>query len=381
MPPTDAGPTGDAGAARAGAVLTIDLAAATWNYRRLARQMAGRPCAAVVKADAYGLGLERLAPAFARAGARAFFVGPVDEGLALRAVLDAAGFDGAEIYVLNGVLEGTQADFRAHRLVPVLNSLACIERWAAAAAAAGEALPAAVHVDTGMSRLGLPADELERLAGEPGRLDGLELRLVMSHLACAEEPEHPLNGEQLGLFEAARARLPPAPASLANSSGLFLGADYRFDLGRPGVALYGVNPTPGRPSPMRQVVRLQGRILQVREIDAPTSVGYGATHRAERRMRIATVGAGYGDGYPRALSNRGHAAIEGRLVPVVGRVSMDSLTLDVTDLPAGAAEPGGFVDLIGPDHDVDDLAAEAGTIGYEILTSLGRRYHRIYRDG
>lgn len=378
MPRPDTRRSEDAAAARAGGILTIDLDAAACNYRRLCKELAVVPCAAVVKADAYGLGVGRLAPAFAAAGARAFFVGPVDEGIELDGVLAAAGRADAEIYVLNGVLPGTEPDFRTHRLIPVLNSLACVERWRAAASAAGQPLPAALHVDTGMSRLGLPDDEVGVLAAEPGRLDGIDVRLIVSHLACAEEPDNPLNAEQLTRFRAALAQLPEAPACLANSSGIFLGPDYHFDLARGGVALYGVNPTPERPNPMRQVVRLQGRILQVREIDPSRTVGYGATHRAAGRTRIATIGVGYADGYMRALSNRGHAVIEGRQVPVVGRVSMDSLTLDVTELPEATVRPGGFVDLIGPDHDVDALAEEAGTIGYEILTALGHRYHRVY---
>jgi alanine racemase len=236
-----------------------------------------------------------------------------------------------------------------------------------------------------MSRLGLPEDELETLASEPERLDGIELALVMSHLACADEPGHPLNAEQLARFSAARARLPTAMASFANSSGIFLGAEYHFDLGRPGVALYGINPTPGRPNPMRQVVRLQGKILQVREIDAPRTVGYGATHRAAGPTRVATVAVGYADGYLRSLSNRGSAWLGNQRVPVVGRVSMDLITLDVTGASPDSAHPGAFVDLIGPELSadpeltVDDVAAAAGTIGYEILTALGQRYHRIYQ--
>ena len=377
MCPSEAADSEDPAAARAGAILTIDLDAVADNYRRLCAELGAAACAAVVKADAYGLGMARVAPALARAGARTFFVAQLDEATALRAMFPVE----VEIYVLNGLGAGPVAEFQAGRVHPVLNSLGEIDAWAAAARAEGRALPAAVHIDTGISRLGLPDDELEVLAADRGRLAGIDLRYLLSHLACADRPEHPLNAEQLRRFRAARARLPDAPASLANSSGIFLGADYHLDLARPGVALYGVNPTPGQPNPMRQVVRLQGKILQVREIDASRTVGYGATHRAAGPTRIATVAVGYADGYLRSLSNRGSAWLGDRRVPVVGRVSMDLITLDVTGASAEAARPGAFVDLIGADLSTDEVAEAAGTIGYEILTSLGRRYHRVYRGG
>ena len=367
----------DPEAARAGAILTIDLDALAENYRRLCAELNGVPCAAVVKADGYGLGLTRVAPALFRAGAREFFVAQLGEAIALRDALPET----AEIYVFNGLAAGPAAEFQAQRIVPVLNSLGEIADWQAAARQGTRALAAALHVDTGMSRLGLPAGELDTLAAEPERLNGIVVRHVMSHLACADEPRHPLNAAQLAEFRAARARLPAAPASFANSSGIFLGADYHFDLGRPGVALYGINPTPGHPNPMRQVVRLQGKILQVREIDAPRTVGYGATHRAAGPTRVATVAVGYADGYLRSISNRGSAWLGNQRVPVVGRVSMDLITLDVTGTAPESAYPGAFVDLIGPELPADNVAADAGTIGYEVLTALGQRYHRVYEGG
>ncbi|MEE8188418.1 MAG: alanine racemase [Kiloniellales bacterium] len=382
MCPSEAAGADSPAAARAGAILTIDLGAIKANYGRLCQELNGTACAAVVKADGYGLGAAHVARALWAAGARSFFVAQLGEAVevrdALMEVYGAEGRDKAEIYVLNGMAAGPAAEFQAQRVVPVLNSLGEIDAWREAAETAGRALPAAVHIDTGMSRLGLPQEELETLAEDHGRLGGIELRYVMSHLACADEPGHPLNARQLAEFQAARARLPAAPACFANSSGIFLGADYHFDLGRPGVALYGVNPTPERPNPMTQVVRLQGRILQVREIDAPRTVGYGATHSAAGPVRIATVAVGYADGYLRSLSNRGSAWIGGQQVQLVGRVSMDLITLDVTAVSREAASPGSFVDLIGPQLTVDDVAQAAGTIGYEILTSLGPRYHRVY---
>jgi alanine racemase len=363
-------------AARAGAILTIDLAAIQANYRTLTKRAGGK-CAAVVKANAYGLGASRVAPALADAGADTFFTALLDEAIAVRQCL-ASGPAAPAIYVLNGLAAGPAADFLAHDVIPVLNSLGEIDAWATVARTTGRTLPAAIHMDTGMNRLGLPPAEVEVLAAEPDRLAGIDVRLVMSHLACADEPDHPLNSAQLAAFTAARARLPAAPASLSNSSGIFLGPPFHFDLVRPGAALYGVNPTPGESNPMRQVIRLQGKILQVREIDAPRTVGYGATHRATGPIRVATVAAGYADGYLRSLSNRGSAWIGGQRVSLIGRVSMDLSTFDVTGVSREVACPGATIDLIGPEQGIDDVATAAGTIGYEILTALGHRYHRVY---
>lgn len=374
-------PGGEAAATRAGAVLTIDLDAAAGNYRRLRQAFEGTTCGAVVKADAYGLGVDRLAPVFAAAGAETFFVTTIDEGLRLRTILDDRGFPACTIHVLNGPLPGTERDLIAGRVVPVLNSLGDLELWATAGRRRGVRLPAALHVDTGMSRLGLPDDELAALAAAPERLDDVQLQLIMSHMACADDPADSENTAQLGRFRNALNALPRCPASLANSAAIFLGGDYHFDVARPGVALYGVNPTAGQPNPMHRVVTLQARVLQIRQIDAPRGVGYGATFRAAGPTRVATIAAGYADGYVRHLSNQGRVAIGGHLAPVVGRVSMDSITVDITALPRDAVKPGDFVELIGAHHDQDALAAEAGTIGYEILTSLGSRYHRVYTGG
>ncbi|MGE5146947.1 MAG: alanine racemase [Candidatus Eiseniibacteriota bacterium] len=355
-----------------GTVLTVDLRAIAANYRALKARARPAQCAAVVKADAYGVGMVEVAPALAAAGCTDFFVAHLDEGIALRKLLPKA-----TIYVLNGALAGAEPELRRHKLRPVLNHLAALDRWARLGRKS-RPLPAALHVDSGMSRLGLDDAELATLMDTPKRLDGVELALVMSHLACSEQPDHPLNAEQRARFGAALARLPKAPASLANSSGVFLGPDFRFDMVRPGAALYGVNPVPGQPNPMKPVVRLQARILQVRRIDSPRTVGYGATHRAARPSTIATIALGYADGYLRSLGNRGSCLIGEHRVPVVGRISMDLVTLDVTDVPGGLAAAGAVVDVISPAHPVDAVAEEAGTIGYEILTSLGRRYQRRY---
>ena len=368
-------------AERAGAHLHIDLDAIAANYRILCTETAPATCGVVVKANAYGLDVARVAPVLARAGARDFFVATIDEALDLREILDAAGTADARIAVLNGPLPGTEPDLIAFGVTPVLNSLDDLARWCAAARTRETRLPAILHVDTGMSRLGLPDEAVQVLADDPARLAPLRLKAVMSHLACAPQPEHAENAAQLARLNAALRALPAAPVSLANSSGIFLGAAYRFDLARPGVALYGVNPTPGRGNPMHGVVRLCARVLQVRQIDAPRGVGYGSTFRPAGPTRIATVAGGYGDGVLRALSNSGRVVAGEYHLPLVGRVSMDSITVDATALPPDALAAGDWVEVIGPDHDVDALAAEAGTIGYEILTALGRRHYRIHHGG
>ncbi|WP_343055016.1 alanine racemase [Azospirillum oleiclasticum] len=363
-------------AARAGAILTIDLAAIAANWRTLRDRAGPAACAAVVKADAYGLGAARVAPALAVAGCRSFVVATLDEAIALRGVLP----EGTEVICLGGLPADSEGEFQRHAVTPVLNHLGEVERWRVFARWRGTPYPAVIHIDTGMNRLGLGPDELDRLATEPDRLDGLTVRLWMSHLACAEA-DSPMNAAQLAAFRAALARLPAAPASLANSSGLFLGSDYRFDLARPGCALYGVNPTPGRPNPMSGVIRLDARVLQVRNVDSPMTVGYGATHRVAGSGKVATVAVGYADGYARTLSGRGHVHVGGAAAPVVGRISMDLITVDISHLPDGAVVPNAFVELIGPSRPVDTVAEEGGTIGYEILTALGRRYHRVYTGG
>jgi alanine racemase len=348
--------------------LEIDLDAVAANWRTL-RDRHGAQVAAVVKADAYGLGAAAVARRLLAEGARTFFVAHLAEAVALRPILP-----GATIAVLNGL--ATPADFLAHDLTPVLGSLAEIAAWAAAARAAGKNLPALLHVDTGMNRLGLPPAELSVLAGDPTRLAGIAVRAVMTHLVSAERPQDPDNAAQLARFAAACARLPAAPRSIANSSGIFLGAA-RSDLARPGAALYGVNPTPGLTNPMRGTIRLLAPVLQVRDISPGERVGYNGIFAASRPSRIATVAYGYADGWLRSLSGRSVAYFDGSPVPLVGRVSMDLTTYDVTDAPG--VQPGSLLELIGPQCPVDTVAAAAGTNGYEILTSLGRRTDRVLR--
>jgi alanine racemase len=360
--------------ARAGAVLTVDLDAVRANYRLLQERAGGAQVAGVMKADAYGLGMDRVAPALAREGCRVFFTAHLDEGIRLRPMVPSA----SRIYVLHGPMPGTAADFVEHGLVPVLNEPGQVREWLALGARLDRRLPAAIQVDSGMSRMGLSAADLDAL-GEPASwLTGLDPVLLMSHLACADVPAHPLNARQLARFDAVRAQFPAMPASLANSSGVFLGPAFHYDLVRPGAALYGINPHPVDPNPLRQAVTLDARIVQLRTVQAGDAVGYGARYTAPGPRRIATIGIGYADGWLRALSGRGQAFIDSVAVPVAGTVSMDSITLDVTGIAEERLVPGSTVELLGPHQSVDAVAAQAGTIGYEVLTGLGGRFERRY---
>jgi alanine racemase len=349
------------------AVLDVDLDAIAANWHFLRQQHPQGDVAAVMKADAYGLGAAHVGKRLYREGCRHFFTAHFDEALVLRKLLPLA-----RIHVLNGLPPGGAAEFLAAGVTPVLGSLAEIAEWRAADGPPRRAL---LHVDTGMSRLGLTAAEIAVLADDPGLLDGIALDAIMTHLVSAELPDDPLNGVQIARFRAACARLPKAPTSIANSSGIFLGENFASDLARPGAALYGINPTPQKPNPMRQAVRLLARVLQVRDIAAGETVGYNATWRANRPSRIATVGVGYADGWLRSLSNQASACFDGSPVPLVGRVSMDLSTFDVTDHPAAGS--GAWLELLGPHMPPDTVARAAGTNGYEILTSLGARYTRV----
>jgi alanine racemase len=362
-------------AARAGALLTIDLDAIRANYRLLRDTAANAACAAVMKADAYGLGMEIVAPALALEGCRVFFTAHLEEGMRLRQVVP----EDSAIYVLHGPPPGATAEFFQYDLIPVLNDPAQIEDWRRACRLLQRRLPAALQFDTGMSRMGLAPRDVDRLLADPAWKDELQPVLVMSHLACADEPGHPMNALQRERFAALRARFPGIPGSLANSSAVFLGQDFRHDLVRPGAALYGINPQPGKPNPLRQAVGLHARIVQSRPVQAGDFVGYGARHAVTGPARIATIGIGYADGWLRSLSGRGHASIDGVRVPFAGNVSMDSITLDVTGIPEERVAPGCEVELLGVHQSVDEVAHEGGTIGYEVLTRLGARFHRRYR--
>lgn len=361
-----------------GGTLRIDLAAIAANWALLARRARTAQCAAVVKANGYGLGLEAVTAKLYGAGCKTFFVTDLAEARRARA---CAG--DADIYVLDGFCPEVGAGYIAVGARPVINSTAELAEWDAFVAAHNWRGGAAIHVDTGMNRLGLPSDEAAAVAARVERTDH-GITLVMSHMACAEIPNHPLNAAQIKLFGQLRALFRGVPASLANSSAIFLGEETHWELVRPGAALYGVNPTPGRANPMRGVVTLKSRILQIRTLARGQTVGYGAGWAAKRPTRLAIAALGYADGLLRAASGldqpRGVAAIEGKLCPFVGRISMDLVCIDVTDLPERAVRRGDLATFIGDDIPVDALAAKAGTIGYEILTRLGPRCHVVY-DG
>ncbi len=364
--------------ADARAVLRIDLDALRANWARLNAEAGRAECAGVIKADAYGLGLEPIARALTEAGARTFFVATLEEGRRARAIQP-----GAAIYILDGLLPGAEAHYAGFDLRPVLSSEPELRDWAAYCNRIGRHLPAAVQVDTGMNRLGLRADEVDRVAGEPALFSAFKLTLVMSHLACADEPTNPMSDAQRTLFDQLRARLPVAPASLANSAGTFLGPKFHYDLVRPGIAVYGGRAFEGAENPMRPVVSLSARILQLRDCLPGEVVGYGATFKVTRASRMATIACGYADGFLRALSGpSGHPGPVGYIgphpVPVVGRVSMDLITVDVTDVPQALAVRGNWVEVMGGRVTLDDLTDRAGTIGYELLARLSKRVHRIY---
>jgi alanine racemase len=346
------------------ATLRIDLDALARNFRMLRARAEPAECSAVVKANAYGLGVERVARRLEREGCRKFFVATLAEARELRGIVSAA-----EIYVFEGAVDGAVAALTQLNVRPVLNTLEQVERWQGRG-------PAALHLDTGMNRLGLGVADVAVLAKRRQLTAGLAL--VMTHLACADEPEHPQNREQLARFDRLRTQLPATPTSIGNSAGTLLGGPFRGDLVRPGIALYGGNPFSDRPNPMEAVVTLTAPVLQLRDLDEPQPVGYGATYFASPPARLAVVGLGYADGYPRNLGNRGTAAVQGRRVPVVGRVSMDLISVDVGALPRDAVRVGDSVELIGPTVGLDEVAAGADTIGYEILTGLGSRPVREY---
>ncbi|WP_246252534.1 alanine racemase [Ancylobacter pratisalsi] len=360
--------------AEAGGLLTIDLAALQANYQEIARRVAPALCAAVVKGDAYGTGLVPTSKALWQAGARTFFVALLSEARSLRATLPEA-----EIFVLNGLFPDTVSTFQEQRLLPVLGSLEEIATWRAFCTRTGQALPAALHVDTGMNRLGVSPTEAINLAEGRDEI-GFPLALLMSHLACADEPDHPLSARQLEDFRAIAALFPDVRASLANSAGAMSDPAFHFDLVRPGIAVYG-----GRArrdiAPLRPIVRLALRVIQIRHVHEGQTIGYGAAHTALRPSRIAILSAGYADGIPRLagasdLRPGAEAIIAGRRCPLVGRISMDLLAVDVTDVPDALVSAGDWAVLLGEGLTLGDLARHSHTIDYEILTSLGKRYCR-----
>jgi len=361
-------------------VLTIDLDAIVANWRKLEKMAVPAECGGVIKADAYGCGIAPVARALAGAGCKTFFVATLDEARAARDALPQAA-----IYVLDGFFQNCGDAYAKINARPMIGDLNELAEWDVFCRRSGWEGGAGIHIDTGMNRLGLTIAEAQGIiprinAGDHG------ITLVLSHLVCAETLHHPQNAKQLSTFREIASLFSGVPASLANSSGVFLGAQFQFDLVRPGAALYGINPTPEADNPMQPVVNLKARIVQIRSIDKGETVGYGGTWTARRPTRLAIVSAGYADGYFRAGgSNDGTRGAEvivaGKRCPVAGRVSMDLIAVDVTDLEKNAVRRGHLVTLIGEGITVDELAHHFGTIGYEVLTSLGPRYARVYKGG
>ena len=358
----------------ASAVVTVDLGCLQSNYRTLVAAASPAACGVAIKGEAYGLGMSPVAKALWEAGCRDYFVARPMEGAELRAVLP-----GATIYILDGFYKGQAQFYNRFNLIPALTSLTEVHVWAAVQS--GQ--PCAIHCDTGINRLGFSNSEFEQLCGNSELLKLLNIKLLISHLACSDEVQHPLNAKQLDTFLKHRTLLPDVPASFSNSSGIYLGENYAFDLVRSGVALYGGNPLPGQPNPMKTVVTLQAKVMQMRTVTQGDTVGYGATWTAPRDSCIAILGAGYRDGIPRRLSSTqmdgpAQVFIAGRRAPLVGRVSMDMMACDITGIPDRDIEPGTLAEIFGPNISIDEAAGWAGTISYELLTHLGNRYHRRY---
>ncbi|MFD0987177.1 alanine racemase [Methyloligella solikamskensis] len=362
-------------------LITIDLDAVAANYRHLRDRVAPSECAAVIKADAYGLGMAKIGPVLWREGCRTFYVATIAEGRALRQLLPKA-----TIYAFDGLMPGTADLFAELDIRPVLNSIEEIREWAAYCGKIGTPLPAGIHIDSGMNRLGLPEAELDAVAEDLSLLDAFTLSLVMSHLACSDVPKHPKNEAQRTRFDALRRRLPAAPASLSNSGGVMLGEAYHFDQVRPGIAIYGGQPAPDADHRFANVLTLESRILQVRTSPAGETIGYGATRHIDAPRRIATVAIGYADGISWVLSaGDGKSPLNAYLgphpAPLMGRVSMDLITLDVTGIPEEYASRGALVQIIGPRVPLETIADYAQTVHYEILTNLCRRAPRRYVGG
>jgi alanine racemase len=358
----------------AGATATINLSKLQQNYSLLARKAKKAACAVAIKGDAYGLGIAPVAAAFWKSGCRSFYVARPEEGAVLRGLLPRA-----TITILDGLYDGHAGFYRKYKLVPALTTLSQIQDWAKH----GKGFECALHVDTGINRAGLQASEWLALTGDDELLRRLNIRMLMSHLACGDDKDSPMNQRQLDRFTAIRKALPHIPASFANSPSIFLRPAYHFDEVRPGVALYGGNPTPYQKNPMKPVVTLEARILQIRNIHAGDTVGYSATWKAKRPSRIAVIAAGYADGVARKLSSRqpngpAQVYLGGQRCPIVGRVSMDMMTVDVTDVPERKLASAEAAELFGAHISVDEAAGWAGTISYELLTHLGKRYARVY---
>jgi alanine racemase len=356
----------------AAARLTIDLDALAHNHAVLRAEAAGAEVAPVLKSDAYGLGAGRVARRLWAEGARSFFVARLAEGEALRAVLTPER--PATIYVLDGQADGAAPRLDAAGLTPVLSSLQQIATAAAHAASLDCALPVALNIDTGMSRQGLTTDEARAVVQSMDRLHGLNVGLLMSHLGSAAEPDNPRNAKQLSDFLEVAALFPDARASLAASAGIFLGPDYRFDLVRPGISLFGGGPQERPDGRLQAVATLTAPILDIRNLRPGDVVGYGESVRIAASTRVAVVAAGYSDGIIRAANDGGYAWFAGARRKLL-IVNMDILVIEIGDAEANVGDP---VELLGAHAHLDDLAAAGGTVAHEILVRLSRRAERVY---
>lgn len=371
----------------ADSLISIDLDAIVANWHSLDNLSASKcETGAVVKADCYGLGVRTIAPHLAAAGCRTFFVMSIDEGAELRETLADANHHEVHIYCLGGMQRGQEDAFLNYALIPVINTLEQLARIGMLARRTEIKIPAAIHIDTGMARLGLTYNDtdwlIEHMSDGNDALAGIDLRYVMSHLANADDPTHPSNTKQATAMAELRGFFPGTRVSLANSGGVFLGPPHHFNLTRPGIALYGIHPCaplpPTTPSSLQAALQWDARILQIRHETVGTTVGYGSSFVTERESVLATIGVGYGDGYPRNLGNKATVMVAGHRAPIVGRVSMDSMTIDVTDLPDGVLQQCDRVTVLGGDLCPAELAKLADTIPYELLTGLGQRPKRVY---
>lgn len=355
--------------------LTIDLGALRDNYA-LIQNRVGPNCqvSAVVKANAFGLGAKKVTEALIEAGCSHFFVASLNEALDLR-----ESFKDITIYVLSGFYQSRSELYIEHNFIPIIGSFIEMETYTALGKKHGRKLPAFLHFNTRMNRLGLGSVEQEELWNNLDRLNGIDVKGVMSHLACADEPDHEMNVLQLELFQKISKHFPNAIKALANSSGVFCGTNFHFDMVRTGFALFGGNPNTQQASPTKPVVSLKVPIVRTRIVYEGAVVGYSASYQFEKESQIATVSAGYADGIHRSLSNSGVFYWNSIRCPIRGRVSMDLTTVDLSEIPKDQRpKPGDYLEVLGENQTIDALAADAGTIGYEILTSLGNRYERVY---
>jgi alanine racemase len=360
--------------------LTVDLGAIIANWRYIdSLSTAATNTAAMVKADGYGLGAKNVAEALANSGCKEFFVANLSEAIALRQHLDDLGQTQPRIMTLHGCHANQLDDHLAFRITPVLNDLDQLSRWCAFSQQKSDKLPALLHIDTGMTRLGFDSEQIDWLIENKSALNGVNCRYVMSHLVSAEIANDQTNARQLDAFNELRQWFVGIPASLANSAGSLLSPDYHFQMTRPGIALYGAHPADLPIDTLTRVVTWQARIVQLRQANAGDRVGYGGTCLLDRDSRIATIGVGYADGYNRKLGGKATVLIGTQTAPVIGRVSMDSITVDVTDVDPSHLRQG-TVELLHDGYDLSRMAADADTIAYEILTQLGSRPARHYQN-